>query len=142
MNSNAYEPPGSPAAAGYAHGAPNRTLLVLAAVGAWLASAYWAALTLLLGFGVASGTVSGTRIFLPGVLIALYAWRGVQLFKGDAAAARRILWLHGAGGAIALFQMISGGGPLLMALQGIKVAIHVFGLVTAYLAMQSVARPR
>jgi hypothetical protein len=111
----------------------------LAGSGACLASVYWAALTLLLGFGVAKGSVSGTRIVFPLILIVLYALRGVQIFKGDVAAARRVLWLHAVGGVFAVVQMASGN-IFLMVLQGIKVATHIFGGATAYLAYRSAAR--
>jgi hypothetical protein len=104
-----------------------------------LASVYWAALTLLLVVGVATGSASSTRIVFPLILIVLYALRGVQIFKGDVAATRRILWLHAVGGIFAFIQMLSGG-IFLMVLQGIKVAIHIFGGVTAYLAYRSAAR--
>lgn len=133
MNPNPYQAP-SPGGPQYA--ASNRLLFVLAGVGAWLASAYWAALTLLLAFGTATGTVSPLQLALPVVLIVLYAMRGLQLFKGDPAAARRILWLHGVGAVMALVQM-SHGGTLWIVLQGIKIAIHVFGGLTAYLAVRS-----
>src|SRR5262245_5748909 len=99
MNQNPYQPPGSYpaspyAAAGYPRAVPpsgNRTMFVLAAVGAWLASAYWAALTLLIGLSVALGSGSLTSIFLPCILIGLYAVRGFQIIKGDSQAATRIV---------------------------------------------------
>ena len=85
--------------------------------------------------------MSATQIILPAVLIGLYAVRGFQIFKGDPAAARRVLWLHGIGGIVALVQMFSGGA-LLIVLQGFKVAIHGFGAVTAYLAGRALSRGR
>ncbi len=117
---------------------PNRTPFVLAAIGAGLASLYWAGLTLLIALGVAMGSVSALQILLPCVLIVLYAVRGFQIFKGDPVAAKRILWLHGIGGVMAMIQMGSGN-TLLIALQSIKIAIHIFGAITAYLAMRSAA---
>jgi hypothetical protein len=133
---NPYTPPGYPQAT---VASPTRTPFLLAAVGAWLAAAYWAALTLLIGVGAVMGSLSGVQIILPVVLVVLYVLRGTQLFKGDPNAARRILWLHGVGGVVAIVQVISGGG-LFAILQGIKVAIHVFGGVTAYLAQRSLTR--
>ena len=75
----------------------------------------------------------------PCVLIGLYALRGYQLFKGDPAAATRVLWLHGIGGLMAILNIFSGSA-LLVVLQSIKLAIHVFGAVTAYLAQREFAR--
>jgi hypothetical protein len=143
MNRNPYQapqPPQAPGPPGYPPGAAavNRTPFVLAAVGAGLASVYWAALTLLIGLGVALGSGSVTQVIVPGILIVLYAMRGWQIFKGDPNAARRILWLHGVGGVVAIMQMMQGSG-LLVALQGVKVVIHVFGGVTAYLAQRAYA---
>ena len=116
---------------------PSRTPFILAGIGALAASAYWALLTLLIGVGVSGGGVSPTRIILPIVLIGLYAVRGVQIFRGDARAAASILWLHGVGGVMAVIQMASGD-PVLIALNAVKLLIHIFGGVTAYLAKKSV----
>lgn len=141
MSPNPYEPPRPDAplpAATAAGAAASRTPVVLAAVGAGLASAYWAILTLLILLGVSRGAGSPIQIVLPFVLIALYAMRGYQLFKGDPAAAKRLLWLHGIGGVAALLQVFSAGG-LWMALQSVKAVIHVFGGVTAYLAQKALA---
>jgi len=135
---NPYQPPGDYAPSGAAVAAVNRGPFILAAVGAWLAGAYWAAITLLLTFGVATGTVSGAQIILPCILIALYAMRGWQLFQGDPAAARRILWLHGVGGVAAIVQMMAGG-PIIVVLNSIKVLIHIFGGITAILAQRAFA---
>lgn len=142
MNPNPYEAPGPDAADSprAAQVASERLLFLLAAGGAILASLYWAALTLLIGLAAAFGSLSPAQLVLPCVLIALYAYRGFQLFKGDPNAAKRILWLHGAGGVVAIFQMAAGGGMLLLALQGTKVAIHIFGAVTAYLALRASQR--
>ncbi len=115
---------------------PNRTPFILAGVAAALASLYWAGLTLLILSSVAGGAVSPTQVILPLVLIALYAWRGVQLFKGDPAAARKILWLHGLGGIMALIGAFSQTG-LIVVLQGVKVAIHAFGVATALWAIRT-----
>jgi hypothetical protein len=141
MSQNPYQPPQPGRDVPVAVAAPvERGPFVLAAVGAWLASAYWAALTLLLGVGIAVGSVSGVQVILPCVLIALYAWRGVQLFRGDPAAARRLMWLHGFGGVAALMQIASGGGGFIVVLQGLKIAIHVFGGVTSYMALRAAQR--
>src|SRR5690349_12005718 len=114
----------------------NRAPFVLAALGAGLASLYWAAITALIAFGTASGATSGMQLVLPCVLVGLYAMRGFQLFKGDPAAAQRVLWLHGVGGVVAIIQ-IATGDPFIQVLHGIKVAIHVFGAVTAYRAKRA-----
>lgn len=139
MNTNPYQAPGDD---GRQPGMPapgDRTMFVLAAVGAWLASAYWGALTLLLVFGATMGTVAPTQVILPLILIGLYAYRGLQLFKGDPAAAKRILWLHGLGAVAALMQMFQGGS-IVAVLQVIKIVIHIFGAVTAMLALRSQSR--
>jgi len=131
---NPYQPPLShdhqdPRGSGRPHG----SAFLLAAAGAWLAAAYWAALTLLITFGVAAGSVSPLQIILPSFLIALYVMRGVQVYKGNASAATSLMWLHGIGGAFALMQMFSGTGAVFV-LQAIKIAIHLFGGVMAYRA--------
>jgi hypothetical protein len=110
-------------------------MFVLAAVGAGLASVYWAALTLLLGFGAAAGAVSGAQLILPCFLIAIYAVRAFQIFKGDPAAARKILWLHGLGALMAVFRL-SSESSLIVVLNVVKIAIHIFGAATAYLAQR------
>jgi hypothetical protein len=140
MNPNPYQPPAAYQAPVYpgAVAAPaiNKTPFILAAVGAWLASGYWALMTMLIGVGVFLGAGSGVQIILPCVLIALYAVRGFQLLKGDPAAARRILWLHGVGAVAALVQAMAGGG-ILAVLQGMKVVINIFGAIAAYAALRS-----
>jgi len=134
---NPYEAPRAQTASTYMASVP-RTPFVLAAIGAWLASAYWAALTLLIAtFG--SGSLVST--LMPMVLIGLYAVRGYQLFKGDVAAAQRILLLHAIGGVVAILQMAKGVDAMVMALQGVKVLIHVFGGVTALLAQRAGSYP-
>lgn len=117
----------------------NRTPFILAGIGASLASVYWAGLTLLIGVGVAAGSLSTFQVVLPCVLIGLYMLRGYQLFKGDPAAATRVLWLHGLGGLMAVIN-IASGSPLIVGLQAIKLLIHVFGGVTAFLAQREFAR--
>jgi hypothetical protein len=117
-----------------------RAKFMLAAVGAFLASGYWALLTFVLGVGAAAGMNSSFRLLLPCMLIGLYAVRGVQLLKGDLSATTRILWLHGAGGAVAIIQMfqLASTGPLVLVFQLVKLAIHVFGAVTAWSARRAV----
>jgi hypothetical protein len=145
MNGNPYEPPRPPGALSnvpYPQApAPtvNRTPFVLAAVGAWCASGYWALMTLFVGIGVMNGSSSGVGLLLPVILIALYATRGVQIFKGDPAAVRRILWLHGIGALAALSQAAQSQG-ILAALQGLKVVINVGGLAAAFWALRSLRR--
>jgi hypothetical protein len=88
---------------------------------------------------MAAGSVSATTGIVPLILIVLYAMRGVQLLKGDPNAARRILWLHGIGAVVALMQMTSSSG-LVFVLQGVKVAINLFGAATAYWAWRTSQR--
>jgi hypothetical protein len=140
MTPNPYQPPAAYQAPAYP-GAPvapvvNRTPFILAAVGAWAASLYWAAMTLLLGLGAFLGSGSGAAVIWPVVLIALYGIRGFQIVKGDPAATKRIIWLHGIGAVAAILQM-AGGGGILVVLQGMKVVINVFGAITAYLAVRA-----
>jgi hypothetical protein len=140
MTPNPYQPPAAyqaPPVPGAAV-APvvNRTPFILAAVGAWLASAYWGLMTGIIGLGMAFGSTSGTQLLWPLVLIVLYALRGVQIFKGNPAAARGIILLHAVGAIAALLQAASGGMFIAM-LQGFKVVINVFGAITAYLAYRS-----
>ncbi len=134
MNSNPYEPPQAPN--GLAATAEDRTPFVLAAAGAGLASVYWAVLTLLIGLGVAKGAGPAKSLFFPCILIVLYAVRGYQLYKGDPKAVVRILWLHGVGVVVAILQARSG---VLVVFQTIKVLIHIFGGVTAFLAHRAIA---
>jgi hypothetical protein len=117
----------------------SRSLFVLAAAGAGLASLYWAGLTLLFGLGAAFGSTSPLQMFWPVVLVVLYAVRGFQIFQGNVPATRRILWLHGIGAVAAVVQMVSGN-VLLIVLQSIKVMIHLFGGTTAFLAFRSATR--
>ena len=143
---NPYAPPTPPSpyaqgAYGPAYGQPNpaapsRTMFILAGVGALATSAYWAVLALFIGIGAASGSASGLTVIMPIVLIALYAYRGVQLFKGDPSAASRLLWLHGVGGVMAVLNLMSPNG-IVVVLYGLKVLLHIFGGVTALLALQS-----
>ncbi len=136
MQFNPYESPAPGGAPPPGQDQGRRTAFVLAAIGAGLASLYWAAHTLLVGVAIAAGGVSGAQLILPCVLIGLYALRAFQIWKGDAAAARGVLWLHGIGGVMALLQMFSGSSFLIV-LHGIKVAIHVFGGITALRASRS-----
>lgn len=134
---NPYESPGERGPDSMSAEPARKTIFVLAAIGSGLAALYWAGLTALIGLAAAtSKEVSGTQIILPCVLIGLYALRAFQIWKGDPNAARRVLWLHVVGGAVAVFQMTSGA-PLWIALNVIKVAIHVFGGITAYRASRA-----
>jgi hypothetical protein len=127
---NPYQPPGAPA--GREPGQRNRAPFVLAAVGAGLASLYWGAMVLLT---LSMGNGAGPQSFLPLLLVGLYAYRGYQIFTGDTQAAGRILWLHGIGAVMAFMQMMGASG--LGVFQGVKVAINVFGAITAYLATRA-----
>jgi len=143
MTPNPYQPPnpyaGAPPVASSGVAAVNRTPLVLAAVGAWLASLYWAALALLRGLFAAAGTGSGAMVIMPIVLIVLYAMRGFQVLQGDPAAARRLLWLHAFGALAALLLAFSTSG-FYAGLQSVKVLIGIFGAVTAFRAQRAFAQ--
>ncbi len=133
MSPNPYEPPSfyTSQKDGYSPPArPARTLFVLAGIGALGASLYWAALTLLLGM---NDDVSPIRMILPIVLIGLYAMRGFQSFKGNPTALDSLLWLHGIGALMAVMNL----GSEVAVLYGIKLAIHVFGAITAFLAQRA-----
>ena len=137
MDPNPYEAPRAEDA--YAPGealAVDRTPFILAAIGAGLASGYWALLTLLIGVGVSAGAGSPAQIILPIILIGLYAFRALKVWRGDAMAARSLLWLHGVGGVVAVTQAMSFSG-IMAVLQGMKLVIHVFGGVTALLAVRA-----
>jgi len=85
MSPNPYQPPSAYSVDPRNPGVQtpgDRNLFVLAGVGALLASAYWAALTLLIGAASAVANVNPAQVILPLVLIVLYALRGFQLFKG------------------------------------------------------------
>jgi hypothetical protein len=142
MNQNPYQSPGAyaPPVSAIASGAPSRMLFILAGVGAFLASAYWALMTLLLVAGMAAGTVSGTTLVFPVILIVLYAVRGFQILKGDIAATKRIVWLHGVGAVAAVVQMMSGN-VIVIGMNVVKVCVHVFGGTMAWLAHRSATRP-
>jgi hypothetical protein len=128
---NPYQPPGAPDQR--EPGQPNRTPFVLAAVGAGLASVYWAAMVVLV---LSMGAAADPQTFVPIVLVGFYGYRGYQIFGGDKQAAQRILWLHGIGVLMAFMQMMSGESGLAV-FQGVKIAINVFGAITAYLATQA-----
>lgn len=132
--SNPYEPPSAIAA----RARPRALSVTLAAFAGFAASAYWAALTLLLAFAAANGSISGAQVILPIVLIVLYGLRGWQLWQGDRAAATRLLWLHAIGGLMAIVQMGSGG-QLILVMQGVKLAIHVGGVATTLSAQRALA---
>jgi hypothetical protein len=69
--------------------------------------------------------------------IAFYGSRAYRIFKGDAVSAvRDLVWLHAIGLIAVAIRMFSGS-TLLMVLQGVKIAIHIFGGVAAYLARRS-----
>jgi hypothetical protein len=107
-------------------------MLMLAGLGAGLASLYWAGMTLLILVGTLAGSTSVVQLILPVVLIGLYAARAFQMLRGDVGAARSIVFLHAFGGLMAVLSMAGGG--IVMVLQGIKLLIHIFGGVTAFLA--------
>jgi hypothetical protein len=123
----------------YSRDPQTRTLFIVAGVGAILASLYWGGMTLLLLLGAVAGSLSPAQVILPFVLIVLYAYRGFQLFQGNVSAARRIVWLHAVGAAVALLQVLTGG-LLVAILHGIKLSINIFGGVSAFLAARSTAR--
>ena len=157
MNPNPYEPPrsyeasanpanyGGYAQAGYPQSGVaarvSRTPFILAAVGAWAASGYWALLTLLTAISAAMGSGSFAGVIVPCYLIVMYAVRGFQIIKGDPGAAQRIILLHVVGAVFTVFYIATGNGEaLVVGLQSIKVVIHLFGGTTAYLARRSFDR--
>jgi len=141
MNFNPYDPPRPGALSNVPYPQPtapvvNRTPFVLAAVGAWCAAGYWALMTLFLGLGVMTGSGSGVGLIFPVILIGLYASRGLQIFRGDPSAVRRILWLHGIGAIAAISQAAQSQG-LVAGLQGLKVVINLCGLAAAFWAFRT-----
>ena len=99
-------------------------------------------MTLLLGASMYLGPGIGGEPPFPVILIpVLYGVRGFQIIKGDVAATKRITWLHVVGGIAAVVQMLTGN-VLVMALNAVKVCIHLFGATTAVLATRSVSRAR
>lgn len=131
---NPYQAPPPPQPPPFA-GPPNRTPFIMAGVGAFAASAYWAILTLLLGFAALTNGASGAQVIMPVILIVLYAYRGVNVMRGDARSARSLLALHAIGGIFAAIQIVTGGGgAIVVFLQALKVAIHIFGGITAHAA--------
>lgn len=142
MNVNPYEPPQAQRAFPYPQvpsPTVNRTPFVLAAVGAWCASGYWALMTLLIGVGVMTGSSSGFGLVFPVILIGLYATRGMQIWKGDPQAVKRILWLHGIGAFAAASQAAQSHG-IAAGLQGLKVIINLGGLAAAFWAYRTLQR--
>jgi hypothetical protein len=118
----------------------NHTSFVVAAAVAVLTSLYWAGLAFLVGVASSVGDASPAELIVPIILIGLYAFRGFQVFQGDPAAARSLLWLHGIGGLIGVMRMF-GGDPVTLVLYGIKVVLHVAGAGTAYWALQHATTP-
>ena len=94
------------------------------------------ALASLFGFRVASGAATVPSILMSSVLIVLFTLRGFQLWRGDRSAAKKILFLHAAD-VIGLAQIFLGGSVLVTILVSIKVALHVFGAIAAYLSMKA-----
>jgi hypothetical protein len=137
---NPYSAPGSGGYPGEpGGGSPSaRGTFLLAAIGAWFAAAYWALMTGLYGLGAALGSGSVVNLLLPGVLIVLYILRGMQVLRGDAGAARRLLVLHCVGGAVALLNVAGASSfPLVMGLHCVKLLVHVFGGIGAEMARRA-----
>lgn len=133
---NPYEPPGG----GYTPAQTttfNRRPFVLAAIGAWLAALYWLGMTLLLGAAVASGGLGPAQLILPFVLIGLYAHRGWRLYNADPRMIRSILMLHGLGIFASIMQITAAKNEVVTIMNGVKIAIHVFGMITAFLAKRA-----
>lgn len=139
MTVNPYQPPTQDPIATHPPGVVPRGTFVLASVGAWAAALYWAAFTLLVGLAVSAGAVSAAQLLLPCVLIGFYSVRGLQIFKGDVSAARKVTWLHVVGGAVAVFQAATTPLALLVALNVVKAAVHVFGVATAWRVVRAAA---
>jgi hypothetical protein len=135
MNQNPYQPPNpygqypqGPSGQGPMGAPPNRTMFMLAGAAAMAAAAWWALVTLLLF--MAGGSSAPIQMILPIVLVVLYTLRGLRLFKYDTLAAKRIILLHVIGAVAAVINMRYGAYTF----EGIKVAINIFGAITAYLA--------
>lgn len=136
MEPNPYQPPRSSDQPS-TQAESNRKLFLLAGIGAALAGGYWALVGAVVALGSASGAFSAGSLFPPLLAIAFYGSRAYRIFKGDAASAvRDLVWLHAIGLIAVAIRMFSGS-TLLMALQGVKIAIHIFGGVAAYLAKRS-----
>jgi hypothetical protein len=133
--------PGPPSPQPYSHPAQPQARVgvpfVLAAIGAWITAIYWAAVTLIIGLGVALGSGSFMNFIMPCVLIGLYALRGFQIFKGDPRAAQRIIWLHGIGCISALSQVAAATSTFVVGMQVIKIVINILGGVAAFYAYRS-----
>jgi hypothetical protein len=105
-------------------------ICTVAAIAAFAAAAYWALLTFLIGI---SGQ-SPIQMALPFLLIALYAYRGYQLLQGNVTAAQNLMWLHGIGAAVTVFQVVTEvAAPVLLI---VKLVIHAFGLATSIMVVQ------
>ncbi len=117
---------------------PTRTVFVLAAIGAALAALFWGALLALLFLGMKGGAkVEGLQLIMPVILVVLYGMRAFAVYNGDRNAAKRLMFLHGLGILASIFQISqfpASAGAMLTMLYGFKIAVHVFGGVTAYLA--------
>jgi hypothetical protein len=118
----------------------NRTPMIVAAVGAWLASAYWALLAALTFLAAIAGELNGFRALLPLVLIVLYAVRGFGAFRGDPRSLNSLTWLHGIGAVATLINSRDLSG-LALGLNAVKIAINLFGAVAAFMAMRSLKTP-
>jgi hypothetical protein len=116
-----------------------RSRLTWAAVASGAASIYWALLTLLTARVVASKELSATQLVFPVILVGLYAFRAIQTYRGNAQAVVSLLYLNGLGAIISLYNM-RGATQVVIVLQGVKVLIHIFGLITAWRARQAFAR--
>ena len=134
---NPYEPP---APLSQVDPTFNRRPFVLAAIGAWLAAVYWLGMTLLIGLGVAMSGAGGAQLILPLVLIGLYAHRGYRLYQADPAMIRSILVLHLLGMVATIFQITTTKDAFVVTLSIVKIAIHVFGLITALLARRALTK--
>lgn len=132
---NPYEPP-TPQSQFDPHF--DRRPFVIAAIGAWLAAAYWLVMTALLGLGMAAGKIGGSQIILPLVLIAMYAHRGYRLFRADAAMVRSIIVLHVLGMVAAVLQINATKNDVIFTMNAVKIGIHIFGVVGALLAKRAI----
>lgn len=112
-----------------------RTQFLLAGVGACLAALWWGLVAVLAFFGSRTDTPP-LQVVLPVVLVGLYGFRGLQLFKGDVRAAQRLIYLHAVGAVVAILQM-SSNLQLVVVFNGVKAAINVFGALTAYWARKT-----
>ena len=131
---NPYAPPGNDVALDAR--ARTKTLFFFAGGAAWLAAVWWAVVAAVTLFAVSAGNITPLFLVLPLFLVVAYAVRGAQIMKGDVRAAQRILLLHAVGAVAAILQL-SSRRDIVVILNGVKVAIHLLGIGSAYWARRT-----